>query len=229
MALKEICLKNEEQARDAIISELRMLQECDHPNIIKSYGAFLTENGVTIALEYMNAGSLASILQKVGRIPEQILAMITLLLLRGLEYLHKTQKIIHRDIKPSNILLTTAGAVKIADFGVSGSIRNSFDCMSNYAGTVLFMSPERILGKNYFSDVDLWSLGLLLLESATGRYPYPDKEDIQQELGFWDLKKYITEKSSPTLPKDDSSFSKDFHDFLAICLRKSAGTRSSAS
>lgn len=123
-----------------------MLQECDHPNIIKSYGAFLTEQGVSIALEYMNAGSLASILTKIGRIPEQILGMITVQLLKGLQYLHKVKKIIHRDIKPHNILLTTNGAVKIADFGVSGSIRNSFDCMQNYAGTVSYMSPERIQG-----------------------------------------------------------------------------------
>jgi serine/threonine protein kinase len=54
-----------------------MLQGCDHPNIIKSYGAFLTEQGVSIALEYMNAGSLASIVTKIGRIPEQMLGMIT--------------------------------------------------------------------------------------------------------------------------------------------------------
>lgn len=81
-------------------------------------------------------------------------------------------------MKPHNILLTTNGNVKIADFGVSSSIRNSFDCMSNYAGTVSYMSPERIMGLSYFSDIDLWSLGLLLVEAATGRYPYPDKEDI---------------------------------------------------
>lgn len=66
---------------------------------------------------------------KIGSIPEQILGMITVQLLRGLEYLHKHKKIIHRDMKPQNILFSTNGAVKIADFGVSGSIRNSFDCM----------------------------------------------------------------------------------------------------
>lgn len=84
LALKEVTIKNDDKAREAIISELRMLEQCDHPNIIKSYGAFLTANGVTIALEYMNAGSLASILQTVGAIPERILGMITVQLLYGL-------------------------------------------------------------------------------------------------------------------------------------------------
>lgn len=52
--------------------------DCDHANILRSYGAFLTENGVSIALEYMNAGSLSGILTKVGSIPEQMLGMITI-------------------------------------------------------------------------------------------------------------------------------------------------------
>jgi len=77
LALKEIKVKNDALARDAIISELTMLQTCDHSNIIKSYGAFLTENGVAIALEYMNAGSLAGILTKIGKIPEPVLGLIT--------------------------------------------------------------------------------------------------------------------------------------------------------
>ena len=62
MALKEVQLSNDQNVRKAIISELRTLHNCEHPNIVKSYGAFLTESGVSIALEYMNAGSLATIL-----------------------------------------------------------------------------------------------------------------------------------------------------------------------
>jgi serine/threonine protein kinase len=89
MALKEVRLQNDATAREAIISELTLLQRCDHPNILKMYGAFLTEQGVSIALEYMNAGSLASIITKISKIPEQTIGVITVQLLRGLEYLHK--------------------------------------------------------------------------------------------------------------------------------------------
>lgn len=72
--------------------------------------------------------------------------MITAQLLEGLEYLHNEKKVIHRDIKPHNILVMTSGQIKIADFGVSGQIRTTFDCATKYTGTASYMSPERILG-----------------------------------------------------------------------------------
>jgi len=61
----------------AILLELRTLLECDHENIISSYGAFIRSGNVTIALEYMNAGSLASVLSKVKQVPENVLGIIT--------------------------------------------------------------------------------------------------------------------------------------------------------
>lgn len=152
--------------------------------------------------------------------------MMTAQIMLGFQYLHKGMKVTHRDIKPSNILLNTGGYVKIADFGVSGTITNTVDCMTSWVGTVTYMSPERIKGDNYYSDTDLWSLGLMLIECAAGRFPYPDPDDKVQDLGFWELMQYITVKPSPTLPKE--GFSPEMHDFVNICLRKLGGTRSSA-
>jgi len=62
--------------------------------------------------------------------------------------------------------MNTNGVVKIADFGVSGTIANTVDCMTSWVGTVTYMSPERIQGESYFSDTDLWSLGIMLIECA---------------------------------------------------------------
>jgi mitogen-activated protein kinase kinase 1 len=66
-------------------------------------------------------------------------------------------------------------------------------------------------GEAYYTDTDIWSIGLMLVECALGRFPYPDPEDQVQELGFWELMKYITMKPSPKLP---DSFSDDFKDFV---------------
>ena len=81
-------------------------------------------------------------------------------------------------------------------------------------------------GDSYFSDTDIWSLGLTLVECALGKYPFPYDDDENKELGFWEIVKYITERESPKIP---DSFSEDFKDFVARCLRKQGGTRSSAS
>lgn len=83
-------------------------------------------------------------------------------------------KVTHRDIKPANILLNKNGIVKIADFGVSGQMENSADCMSSWVGTLAYMSPERLQGDSYRSDTDIWSLGIVLSECAIGKYPYKE-------------------------------------------------------
>ncbi len=139
IALKVIPLQSNDKVKKQILLELKTLHDCDCDNIVRSYGAFLKDGLVHIALEYMDAGSLADVIKEVGKIPEQIIGMLAVQILRGLEYLHK-QKVIHRDIKPSNILLSKKGTVKIADFGVSGKMQNTFDCMSSWVGTVLYMS-----------------------------------------------------------------------------------------
>ncbi|CDW76221.1 UNKNOWN [Stylonychia lemnae] len=226
IALKVIPLQSNEKVKKQILLELKTLHECDNDYIVRSYGSFLKDGYVHMALEYMDAGTLSDVVKEVGPIPEMILGMITIQILRGLEYLHKTMKVTHRDIKPSNILLNKRGQVKIADFGVSGQMNNTLDCMVTWVGTVQFMSPERLKGEPYFSDTDIWSLGLTLVECALGRYPYPYEGDESKELGFWDIVSYVSEKDPPKLP---STFSDDFKNFIAICLRKEGGTRSSAS
>jgi len=70
----------------------------------------------------MDCGSLARVLSIAKKVPENILGIMTVQLLKGLHYIHKEKKVIHRDIKPQNILINSEGVVKIADFGVSGVI-----------------------------------------------------------------------------------------------------------
>lgn len=108
-----------------------------------------------------------------ARLPWQVLL--------GLTYLHKELHIVHRDVKPCNLLVNRQGKVKISDFGVSGKLASSVADCASWVGTVTYMSPERISGKCYSFDSDVWSLGLSMMECAQGEccilslvlvYPY---------------------------------------------------------
>jgi len=145
---------------------------------VKSYGAFFDEGQVKLVLELMDHGSLDDILKLLeGRtaplIPEPVLSKITQQILNGLMYLHKIKHQVHRDIKPGNILVSSSGACKLSDFGISKELGVTIGLCNTFVGTMIYMSPERINGKRYSYSSDIWSLGLVLFEIAIGKFPYP--------------------------------------------------------
>jgi len=228
VALKVITLDVKESIRKQIILELKTLYRNQSEYIVSLYDAFYTEGSIFIALEYMDGGSLTDLLKASGKIEERVLANITTQVLRGLVYLHKSLHLIHRDIKPSNLLLNTKGEVKIADFGVSGQLAHTLSQAVTWVGTVTYMSPERISGKSYSYDSDLWSLGLTLVECALGRYPYSaDAAQPGQPVSFFELLDFIVKSPAPTL--GTVGFSPEFASFIEDCLQKSPEERPSAS
>jgi serine/threonine protein kinase len=228
VALKIITLDIKESVRKQIILELKTLYRTQSDYVVTFFDAFYTEGSIFIALEYMDGGSLADLLRANGHISERILAYITAQVLRGLQYLHKSLHLIHRDIKPSNLLLNTRGQVKIADFGVSGQLAHTLSKAVTWVGTVTYMSPERISGRSYSFDSDIWSLGLALVECALGRYPYspPNAGAPGEGVSFWELLDFIVKAPAPTLPPD--RFSPEFCAFVAACLQKEPEERPTA-
>ncbi|XP_025078135.1 dual specificity mitogen-activated protein kinase kinase 1-like isoform X2 [Pomacea canaliculata] len=183
MARKLIHLEIKPAVRNQIIRELKVLHECNSPDIVGYYGAFYSDGEISICMEYMDGGSLDLILKKAGRIPEPVLGVINISVLKGLSYLREKHQIIHRDVKPSNILVNSRGEIKICDFGVSGQL---IDSMANsFVGTRSYMAPERLQGTHYSVQSDIWSLGLSMVEMAIGRYPVPppDAKDLASIFG----------------------------------------------
>lgn len=180
MARKLIHLEIKPAVRNQIIRELKVLHDCNSPYIVGFYGAFYCDGEISICMEHMDGGSLDQVLKKAGRIPEDVLGIISVAVLKGLSYLRENHKIIHRDVKPSNILISSRGEIKLCDFGVSGQL---IDSMANsFVGTRSYMAPERLQGNIYTIQSDIWSFGLSLVEMAIGRYPVPppSSEDIDK-------------------------------------------------
>jgi serine/threonine protein kinase len=100
LALKDISVFDAEK-RKQIIKELQTLYSSSCPYLVGFYGAFYSDGSISIALEYMEGGSLADVYKLFGKIPEGVLSKITHQVLLGLYYLHKDRHVVHRDLKPS--------------------------------------------------------------------------------------------------------------------------------
>uniref|UniRef100_A0A0D9WQ71 mitogen-activated protein kinase kinase n=1 Tax=Leersia perrieri TaxID=77586 RepID=A0A0D9WQ71_9ORYZ len=218
LALKKINIFEKEK-RQQILNEMRTLCEaCCYIGLVEFQGAFyMPDSGqISIALEYMDGGSLADVIKIKKSIPEPVLAHM---LQKGLRYLHEVRHLVHRDIKPANLLVNLKGEAKITDFGVSAGLDNTMAMCATFVGTVTYMSPERIRNENYSYAADIWSLGLAVLECATGKFPYNVNE------GPANLMLQILDDPSPTPPKD--AYSSEFCSFINDCLQKDADARPS--
>ncbi|XP_004513453.1 mitogen-activated protein kinase kinase SIPKK-like isoform X2 [Cicer arietinum] len=206
-ALKQIQMNLEESTCRQIAQELKINQSAQCPYVVVWYQTIYDNGIISIILEYMDGGSLEDLLNKVKTIPEPFLAAICKQVLKGLMYLHHEKHIIHRDLKPSNILTNHRGEVKITDFGVSAIMDTTSGQANTYIGTKNYMSPERINGSqqgyNYKSDI--WSLGLMLLKCATGRFPYTPPDNSEGWETMFQLIEAIVENPSPTAPSDECS------------------------
>ncbi|XP_048328210.2 mitogen-activated protein kinase kinase 3 [Ziziphus jujuba] len=222
LALKKINIFEKEK-RQQLLTEIRTLCEAAcYEGLVEFHGAFYTPDSgqISIALEYMDGGSLADILRLRKRIPEPVLSAMFQKLLHGLRYLHGVRHLVHRDIKPANLLVNLKGEAKITDFGISAGLENSVAMCATFVGTVTYMSPERIRNDNYSYPADIWSLGLALFECGTGEFPYTASE------GPVNLMLQILDDPSPSPSKHN--FSSEFCSFIETCLQKNPDDRPTA-
>ena len=232
LARKVIRLEVNQAERNRIMQELEVLQICDSPYIVGYFAACHRNGEINLFMEYMDGKSLDSMLSKTNRIPEGILGKITVSVIGGLTYLRDKLKVMHRDIKPSNILVNSHGQIKICDFGVSGQLTDSI--AQSFVGTRQYMSPERITGREYTVQSDIWSLGLTLVELALGMYPIPQHDPMRMYEGekppeanrmpVFELMECIVNQPPPTIP-GPPVFSAEFKDFVDRCLKKSPEER----
>lgn len=170
---------------------------------------------VHVALEFMDFGSLADVRQKAKMVPENYLALMMMQILEGLKALHLNY-IVHRDVKLGNILVNSKGFLKVTDFGISKKLGESAMC-DTFVGTATHMSPERVLGEDYSYSADIWSLGLVCYELASGQYPYGSVSSFPV---LFDL---LCNKPEPRL--DQRRFTAELCDFTARQLQKQPDKR----
>jgi serine/threonine-protein kinase len=158
--------------KDRFLREARTASSLDHPNIGVIHGIEQAADGRTfIVMAYYEGETLSRKLLR-GALPVEQTVDFATQMARGLAEAH-TRAVVHRDIKPSNVIITQKNVAKIVDFGLARASSNSLSTQSmGTSGTLGYMSPEQTLGKPVDQRTDIWALGIVIAEMASGRNPF---------------------------------------------------------
>ena len=166
--------------------EVEVMYKIHHPNVVKLYGHFEDNNYCYFIMEYIPKGNMFGLIpqDKKKRVSTQLVASLIKDVISAVYFLHNMNPpIIHRDIKPENVLLTDTLAAKLTDFGWSNYIQED-EKRTTVCGTPIYLAPEIIKEKGHDEKVDIWCIGVLLFELATGSVPFPgnDIETLENNI-----------------------------------------------
>ncbi|XP_008830674.1 mitogen-activated protein kinase kinase kinase 19 [Nannospalax galili] len=230
IAVKQVALDTSDKL--ATEKEYRKLQEevdllkaLKHINIVAYLGTCLEENTVSIFMEFVPGGSISSIINRFGPLPEMVFCKYTRQILQGVAYLHENC-VVHRDIKGNNVMLMPTGIIKLIDFGCAkrlawaGLNGTHSDMLKSVRGSPYWMAPEVINESGYGRKSDIWSIGCTVFEMATGKPPLASMDRLAAMF-------YIGAHRGLMPPLPDR-FSESAADFVRMCLTRDQHERPSA-
>ncbi|KAL1130798.1 hypothetical protein AAG570_012039 [Ranatra chinensis] len=177
-----------ESRKQLLVSEVNLLSELNHPNIVKYYNRILHKETTTlyIIMEWCQGGDLLSVIKhakKLGTWLEEGFIWRALYQTgRALQACHTRLgrvTVLHRDIKPANIFLDHRGNIKLGDFGLARVLQGDNEYSQTIIGTPYYMSPEVVKGTKYNRKSDIWALGCLIYELCALVQPFSGS-DIQE-------------------------------------------------
>jgi len=232
VAIKIIDLENVPTSSfEEIRQQIQMMYSCSmHPHVVRYYTSFVQGHSLWCVMKFLSGGSCSDIM-RFGHpqgLDEAAIKIILKDTLKALEYFHANKRV-HRDIKAGNIIVSETGSVQVADFGVSGSVKEQL--RTTLCGSPCWMAPEVMLrawpqgreqSSGYDSSVDIWSLGITALELAKGRPPF-------SEFAPSRVFSMVVQNPPPALEDSKRKFTSSFKDFVSLCLQKDPSKRPSAS
>jgi serine/threonine protein kinase/DNA-binding winged helix-turn-helix (wHTH) protein len=210
-------------ARRRFLQEALALSKLNHQNIGLVYD-FDSLDGIDIlVMEYVPGQTLRQILAA-GPMPEKEIVRLSVQMAEGLAVAH-AQGVVHCDLKPGNIIITPEGYLKILDFGLAQLVRPPEEIstrgssqVKSAAGTLPYMAPEQLLGERVDSRTDIYAIGNVLYEMATGRLPF------QQALAS-PLQEEIAHQPPPPPGRFRTDLSTRMEEIILKCLEKDPENR----
>ena len=155
------------------LNEVKTALKVTHPNVCRVHDIGEVDGQHYLSMEYVDGEDLASLLRRIGRLPQDKAVQAARQVCAGLAAAHD-QGILHRDLKPANVMIDGRGQVKITDFGLAG-LAGEFEGDEVRVGTPFYMSPEQLTGREVTVQSDIYSLGLVLYELFTGKRAFEGK------------------------------------------------------
>jgi predicted Ser/Thr protein kinase len=172
-------------------NEVRIARQVSHRNVCRVYDIGESDGRTFLTMEYVDGEDLATLLKRIGRLPQDKGVEVARQICAGLAAAHE-QGVLHRDLKPANIMLDGEGRVRITDFGLAGVAEEIEDIRS---GTPAYMAPEQLGGREVSTRSDLFALGLVLYEIFTGRRAF-DAKNVAELLRMHDEGVHLTPTSA---------------------------------
>ncbi|XP_065715523.1 serine/threonine-protein kinase PAK 4 [Patagioenas fasciata] len=217
VAVKKMDLRKQ-QRRELLFNEVVIMRDYQHENVVEMYNSYLVGDELWVVMEFLEGGALTDIVTHT-RMNEEQIAAVCAAVLKALAVLH-AQGVIHRDIKSDSILLTHDGRVKLSDFGFCAQVNKEVPRRKSLVGTPYWMAPELISRLPYGPEVDIWSLGVMVIEMVDGEPPYFNEPPLK-------AMKMIRDNLPPKL-KNAHKVSPSLRGFLERMLVRDPGQRATA-
>lgn len=198
--------------------EARVLAQLLHPNIAVIYNFIEQGGNHFMVMEYVEGTNLDDLLKKHRALPPEFVVPVFIQALEGLQHAHR-KNIFHRDIKPSNLMLTPDGTIKLMDFGIAKVAgEQKMTQVNKIVGTVEFMAPELIQGKDASAASDIYAAGITMYEMLSGKLPFESDTDFN-------LMQAILKEKIKSPDKLNASVPKALADIIMKALEKNPASR----